>query len=97
MQINEGTLSAMYRGFKTTFQGAFNDTPSQLDKIATTVPSSTAIEDYGWMGAIPGMREWVGDRVIHNLSLHTYTIKKDRKSTRLNSRHGRRYRMPSSA
>lgn len=75
MQINEGTLSAMYRGFKTTFQGAFNEAPSQLDKIATTVPSSTAIEDYGWMGAIPGMREWVGDRVIHNLSLHTYTIK----------------------
>ena len=73
MQINEGTLSAMYRGFKTAFQGAFNEAPSQLDKIATTVPSSTAIENYGWMGAIPGMCEWVGDRVIYNLSLHTYT------------------------
>lgn len=75
MQINSNSLAAMYRGFKATFQGTFDDTPSQLDKIATTVPSTTAIEDYGWMGAMPGMREWVGDRVIHNLSMHTYTIK----------------------
>lgn len=75
MLINANTLSAMYRGFKTTFQNAYDAAPVMLDKIATTVPSSTAIEDYGWMGAIPGMREWVGDRVIHNLSMHTYAIK----------------------
>ena len=75
MQINSNTLAYMFRGFKATFQGAFDDTPSQLDKIAMTVPSTTSTEDYGWMGAIPGMREWVGDRVIHNLSMHTYSIK----------------------
>lgn len=75
MQINSTSLAAMYRGFKTTFQGAFDGAPSQLDKIAMTVPSTTSIEDYGWMGSIPGMREWVGDRVIHNLSMHTYAIR----------------------
>ena len=74
MQINSNTLAAMYRGFKTTFQGAFDGAPSELAKLAMTVPSSTSIEDYGWMGAIPGMREWVGDRVVHHLSLHSYSI-----------------------
>lgn len=75
MLINANSLAAMFRGFKTNFQNAFDAAPVMLDKIATTVPSATAIEDYGWMGAIPGMREWVGDRVIHNLSMHTYSIK----------------------
>ncbi len=75
MIINSNSLAAMYRGFKATFQNAFDQQPSQLEKIATVVPSSTAIEDYGWMGSLPGMREWVGDRVIHNLGMHSYTIK----------------------
>jgi phage major head subunit gpT-like protein len=31
------------------------------------VPSTADTENYGWMKDLPGMREWVGQRVIHNL------------------------------
>ena len=38
------------------------------------VPSSTAEEQYGWLGQFPGMREWIGPRIIKNLVAHGYTI-----------------------
>lgn len=38
------------------------------------VPSSASTETYGWLGSFPGMREWVGERVVSTLSIHSFTI-----------------------
>ncbi|MEH3093316.1 MAG: Mu-like prophage major head subunit gpT family protein [Agrobacterium cavarae] len=36
----------------------------------------------GWLGDFPDFREWVGDRVINNLSKHGYTlVNKDYENT----------------
>nr|AUG44385.1 major head subunit protein [uncultured bacterium] len=75
MLINSGNLAILFRAFNTAFQKGFSGTPSQWAKIATLVPSSTGTEDYGWLGSIPGMREWLGDRQIQNLALSSYSIK----------------------
>jgi phage major head subunit gpT-like protein len=40
-----------------------------------TIPSTGSAENYGWMKDIPGMREWVGPRVILNLEATTATLK----------------------
>lgn len=39
------------------------------------VPSVSRDESYKWLGQIPRMREWVGEREIQNLSASDYTIK----------------------
>lgn len=75
MLINSSTLSALYRAFNTAFQQGFSGVAPMWNKIATLVPSSTKTEDYGWLGKIPRMREWIGDRQIQNLKLHSYSIK----------------------
>lgn len=75
MVINAATLVALYRAFNTAFQSGFAGVETQWQKVATLVPSTTKTEDYGWLGKIPRMREWVGDRVIQNLKLHSYSIK----------------------
>jgi len=75
MIINAAGIASATRGFKATFQRGFDSVQPMYDRIATTVPSSTLIEDYGWLGEIPGMREWIGDRQIHNLSQHDYSIR----------------------
>lgn len=75
MIINSGSLAILFRAFKAAFQTGFDGVESQWDQVATRVPSSTSIEDYGWLGQIPGMREWIGDRQINNLSQHDYSIK----------------------
>ena len=75
MKINSATLDALRVGFKTSFQGGLGQHQSQHQRVATTVPSSAREEKYGWLGKLPNMREWVGDRVIQNLLEHDYAIK----------------------
>lgn len=75
MIINSATLDALRVGFKTTFTEAFKGVATQRDRIAEVVPSTTKEEKYGWLGELPGMREWIGPRVIHNFAEHSYAIK----------------------
>ena len=50
---------------------------SQLDWLEMVTPSasSTSAEEYGWLGAFPNMREWLGDRVVNGMATHGYTIR----------------------
>ena len=75
MIINSGNLAILFRAFNAAFQRGFAGVSPMWNQVATRVPSTTGIEDYGWLGDIPGMREWVGDRLIHNLKQHDYSIK----------------------
>lgn len=75
MIINRGNLTALFVAFKAAFAGGLGQAATQWDKIATTVPSTTGAEEYGWLGAFPNMREWIGDRVINGMATHGYTIR----------------------
>lgn len=75
MIINQGNLRSLYIGYRTAFQNGLGQAESMYGRIATTVPSSTREEEYGWLGKIPIMREWLGDRVIQNIKTHDYKIK----------------------
>lgn len=75
MLINSSSLAALYRAFNTAFIKGLVTVAPMWNQVATLVPSSTKTEDYGWLGKIPRMREWIGDRQIQNLKLSTYSIK----------------------
>ena len=75
MIINQTNLKNLYIGFKSAFQAGLGEAGSQYDRIATTVPSTTGTEEYGWLGTFPSLREWVGDRVVQNILVHGYSIK----------------------
>ncbi|MTW19097.1 hypothetical protein GJ689_23135 [Rhodoplanes serenus] len=75
MIINQANLRNLYVGYRTAFQGGLGQAESQYPRIATTVPSSTREEEYGWLGKIPSMREWIGDRVVQNITSSSYKIK----------------------
>lgn len=44
-------------------------------RIANVVPSEGAEEKYGWLGDMPGVREWVGDRIFKQLRAADYELK----------------------
>lgn len=75
MLINKQNLQSMFDGFNTRFNEAFAGAESVYEQIATTMPSSGRQESYGWLGQIPGMREWLGPRIVKSLALQSYTIK----------------------
>nr|DAO37968.1 MAG TPA: major capsid protein [Caudoviricetes sp.] len=72
--ITSELLDAAFRGFKTSFQNGFAGYKTLYESVATIVPSNTSAEDYGWLGTIPKLREWIGDRVVHGLQAHGYRI-----------------------
>lgn len=75
MKINPGTLDTLGRTFSALYQQGLTMAPAQSDLVSTMVPSSTAENEYGWLGKLPSMREWLGDRVINAASASEYTIK----------------------
>lgn len=74
MLINQANLAALFTGFKANFQQGLGSAPSVYQRIATVVPSSTRQENYGWLGAWPKLREWLGDRQVQSLATSTYTL-----------------------
>lgn len=77
MKLTSAALDALRVGFKTTFQAAFAAEAGTSDylRIAEVVTSTAGEERYGWLGELPGMREWLGPRVVHGLAEHDYSIK----------------------
>lgn len=69
------SLSDIFTGFKTNFNKGFEGAKSTISTIAMEVPSTAGEENYAWLGNFPMIWEWVGDRIIQNLSAWKYTIK----------------------
>lgn len=66
---------ALEKGLKTTFNKAYNEAKQpDLMPITTKVTSQSASEKYGWIGDMPQLREWFGDRQIKEAQDHDYTI-----------------------
>lgn len=74
MIVNRDAIRLVFVNLQTTFQNALKASPGQYGEIAMTLQSTTKTEDYGWLGDVPGMREWVGDKVVKSLSAYNYTI-----------------------
>ncbi len=75
MDINASTLRSIYTGLSTAFNARLASTPTNYATVAMTVSSSTAANEYPRMDDLPGIREWIGDRLIHNLSAQTYIVR----------------------
>lgn len=43
--------------------------------LCMEIPSASDKEDYDWLGSMPGMREWLGDRKFNQISSFEFTIK----------------------
>lgn len=74
MLITTATVQALNRGFSKVFEKAYRDTPEFGSRIAMTIPSTHGTEVHSFMKRILAMREWVGPRLIDNLSNHEYVL-----------------------
>jgi phage major head subunit gpT-like protein len=75
MQITPQALTTLAQGFNAAFtQGLRAKAQNKWQMVAMRVPSTAALNNYGWMKDIPGMREWVGQRVVNNLEAQAYQI-----------------------
>lgn len=77
MLVNKETIRAAFVALKTLYNNAFTATPSNWEKIAMKVPSSTGSNLYGWLSAFPRMRRWIGEKQVKNLKAYSYTVENE--------------------
>lgn len=75
MILNGQTLRAASRGFRALYLEWLEKVDTPYEELATVVDSTSPEEVYSWLGSLPRMREWIGDREVHKLSAHGFTIK----------------------
>ena len=77
MIINRTNLETLFTGFNASFRMGLIGQQAMSDyaKIAMVTSSMTAAEVYPWLGKIPGMKEWIGERVVENLIQHAFEIR----------------------
>lgn len=75
MIINAENLAAVRTGFNTAYNGGLGRAVSSYGRVTTTVPSSVKEQKYGWLGKFPKVREWIGSRVVQNMSQGDYAIR----------------------
>lgn len=68
MDINRGNMNKLFIGFNTSFKNGLKNVPVDYKPFSKEFPSSTATQGYPFLELFSGMREWIGDREIKNLS-----------------------------
>lgn len=75
MIVNQASLHGLNVSYSSAYNKSFEDTHTDYEKFATVVPSTTAETNYKWLGQIPQMKEWIGEREIQSLAAYDYSIK----------------------
>lgn len=72
--LTPADLEVFFLGLDASWSQVYETTPVWSTRVATTRPSSTSAERYGWTDRIPTLREWVGPRVSHGLQSETLFV-----------------------
>lgn len=83
MIINQDNLARLYTGLSAVFNLAWEQAPEPwYQRLAMTVPSTGRSIDYKFLLDFPGMREWIGDKVIKSLEGRNWeVVNKDYEAT----------------
>lgn len=68
MDINIGSMNALTARINLAFNKYIPTVDSHYDKVSMVVPSSAGENVYPRIAELPGMREWIGQRVMHRIS-----------------------------
>lgn len=74
MSLDTAKAVAVANDITATFDAAVMSAMPFYPEICTVIPSTRESEKYGWVGAMPGVREWLGDRQFNELRASDYTL-----------------------
>lgn len=74
MIVTASALNDIFTGFNIIFQNQYQGLTPKYPMFSMTVNSDSDQETYGWLDAIPGLREWIGNRQYHDLKQQGQTL-----------------------
>jgi phage major head subunit gpT-like protein len=73
---NQADLDAARVGFHSAFMSALETSePDPCEILYREVQSTTALEEWQWLGDLPGFTEWKGDRVLSEIDAFNLQIR----------------------
>lgn len=75
MDINIGTINALTATINKSFNKYIETAAPTFGRFTMTIPSNAGENFYPRLAEMPGLREWVGQRVIHRLEAGGFSIK----------------------
>lgn len=74
MDITPSNLESIYLSFNTAFQQGFEQAETWHPKLAMQSPSAGRTNVYAWLGQMPSLREWVGDRQVRSIAAKDHQL-----------------------
>jgi len=74
MQLTRDNLQFLFQQFSMDFQRGYKRRKTYFDQYSEQFPSGTETNVYGWLAELPGLREWIGPRLIRNISTRSYVL-----------------------
>lgn len=75
--VTQAQVEALRVGFNSRFNAGLAAASPIAMAFATPVSSSTKLETYGWLGALPIFRKWVGEKRIKVVEEMAYSLQND--------------------
>lgn len=73
--LDRAYLDAAYVTFSTLFDMQLQRTPTVFQDLCTVIPVSSTVTEFKWLGDVPKMTEWIGQRAINKLQAETHQIR----------------------
>lgn len=74
MLLTPERLQDFFNQLDLRFQNGYKARTYLWGEYAETVPSNTEMNTYSWLAELPGLREWIGPRLIRNISARAYQL-----------------------
>ncbi len=74
MQLTQQNLQFLFNQFEQRFQDGYKRRKTYHDQYAEQMPSGTETNVYGWLAELPGLREWIGPRLMRNIASRVYSL-----------------------
>lgn len=75
MIINTPAMDAVFTSFRADYEAGMLAAKSMKDLVTMTVNSAAKEETYTWLNSFNGLRQWIGQKTVNNLSASSFTIK----------------------
>src|SRR5882724_3247713 len=74
MQLTPSLLQAFFTALDVQYQRGYQKRRTYWQEYAWLSPSGTENKTYSWLAELPGMREWIGEKQVKNLSARAFQV-----------------------
>lgn len=74
MDPTGANLQIFFTGLQVAWQGAYDQEAIWASGVSTRLPSTTELEQYGWMDKVSQLTQWLGPRTVNALPTRTRII-----------------------